>query len=298
MTVANPNRGIPAMDPSPAVIARIDEPVIVRRPGSRTTPILLASPHSGRTYPPDIIAQTALPLSVLRRSEDAYVDMLVEQAPSVGITTILAPFPRVFIDPNRSTRELDRALFGNLPSGEGGDTPHVQAGLGVVPRISADGRPIYDRELDIAEGRRRIATYYRPYHGAIDVELRAACDVFGMGILLDMHSMPAAAGGGVDAVLGDRHGTSCDPAIMTRIETAFRDAGLTVRRNQPYAGGYTTSFYGQPAQNRHAVQIEINRGLYLDETRVTRSGTFAALQTVLTNVLAGLAAVKWDEKTT
>ncbi|WP_421788258.1 N-formylglutamate amidohydrolase [Hyphobacterium sp.] len=295
MTPAHPNRALPAMDPSPAIIGRIDEPVIVRRPETRKTPILIASPHSGRTYPPDIIAQAALPLPVLRRSEDAYMDLLVEPGPGIGITTILAPFPRVFIDPNRSTRELDRELFADFSGDETGDTPHVQAGLGVVPRISADGRPIYTQPLDLAEARRRIATYYRPYHGAIEVELQAACDVFGMGLLLDMHSMPAAAGGGIDAVLGDRHGTSCDPEIMARIEAAFRDAGLTVRRNQPYAGGYTTAFYGRPKDCRHAVQIEINRGLYLDETRVTRSGTFAALQTVLTTVLTDLAAVNWHE---
>ena len=296
MTLANSSRAIPAMDPSPAVIGRIDDPVIIHRPETRRTPLLVASPHSGRTYPPDIIAQSNLPLSVLRRSEDAYVDLLVAQAPEAGITTIIAPFPRVFIDPNRSTHELDGALFADLEEANSALTPHVQAGLGVIPRICADGRPIYDQALEVAEGRRRIATYYRPYHGAIDVEMQAACDVFGMSVLLDMHSMPSAAGGGIDAVLGDRHGTSCDPVIMSRIETAFREAGLSVRRNQPYSGGYTTSFYGKPGQKRHAVQIELNRGLYLDETRVTRSGTFAALQSVITTVLSDLAAVEWTDQ--
>lgn len=295
MTTANSTQPVTAMDSAPAVIARIEEPVIVRRPDKQRTPLLVASPHSGRTYPPDLIDQAALPLNALRRSEDAYVDLLIEDAPLVGITTILAPFPRVFIDPNRSTRELDGALFRDLDLTQAGETPHVQAGLGVVPRISADGRPLYPGQLDLAEGRRRIATYYRPYHGAIDVELKAACDIFGIGILLDMHSMPAAAAGGVDIVLGDRHGTSCDPLVISRMETAFRDAGLSVRRNRPYAGGYTTSFYGKPVQDRHAVQIEINRGLYLDEDRVTRSGTFPATRAILTKVLTGLANADWSE---
>ncbi|MEE2525833.1 N-formylglutamate amidohydrolase [Hyphobacterium sp. HN65] len=295
MTSAGSPQPLAAMDSAPAVIARIDEPVIVHRPDRQRTPLLVASPHSGRTYPPDLIAQAALPLNALRRSEDAYVDLLIDEAPLAGITTILAPFPRVFIDPNRSTRELDSALFSDLEQTRAGETPHVQAGLGVVPRISADGRPLYSARLSVAEGRRRIATYYRPYHGAIDVELKAACDVFGLGILIDVHSMPAAAAGGVDIVLGDRHGTSCNPLIMSRLETAFRDAGLSVRRNRPYAGGYTTAFYGKPAQNRHAIQIEINRGLYLDEESVTRSGTFPATRTILTNVLTGLANSDWSE---
>lgn len=295
MTTAKSTQPVHAMDAHPAIIARIDEPVIVRRPERQRTPILVASPHSGRTYPPDLIDQAALPLHTLRRSEDAYVDLLVEEAVAAGITTILAPFPRVFIDPNRSTRELDAALFKGLDRTQAGETPHVQAGLGVIPRISADGRPLYPAQLDVSEGRRRIATYYRPYHGAIDVELKAACDIFGVGILFDMHSMPAAAAGGVDIVLGDRHGTSCDPLIMSRMERAFRDAGLSVRRNRPYAGGYTTAFYGKPAQHRHAVQIEINRGLYLDEDRVTRSGTFPATRAILTKVLTGLANEDWSE---
>ena len=282
------------MDAAPAVIARIDEPVIVRRPADQRTPLLLASPHSGRTYPPDLIDQAVLPLNVLRRSEDAYMDLLIEQAPEVGITTILAPFPRVFIDPNRSTRELDGALFRDLDRTQAGETPHVQAGLGVIPRISADGRDLYGVTLEVAEGRRRIATYYRPYHGAIDVELRAASDLFGKGILLDMHSMPAIAAGGIDIVLGDRHGTSCDPEITARVEAGFRDAGFSVRRNRPYAGGYTTSFYGKPSLNRHALQIELNRGLYLNEEQVTRSDTFAATRTVIINVLTRLAQADWS----
>jgi len=283
----------PGMDPAPAIVARIADPVIVRRPDSRTTPLLATSPHSGRTYPPDLLAQTRIPLDALRKSEDAYIDVLIEAAPACGITSVLAPFPRVFIDPNRSTRELDPALFEGVSASRAGATPHVQAGLGVIPRISANGRALYDRKLDVAEGRRRIAEFYRPYHGAIDVELKSARDIFGLAILLDFHSMPAIAAAGADIVLGDRHGTACDPAIMARVEQIFREEGFAVRRNRPYAGGYTTACYGKPGQQRHAVQIEINRALYLDEERVTRSGTFDTTHEVINRVLADLAATDW-----
>lgn len=282
------------MDPSPAVISRIAEPVIVHRPAERRSPLLVASPHSGRIYPPDLLAQSALPLDQLRRSEDAYVDLLIEAAPEIGITSIVAPFPRVFIDPNRSTRELDPALFPDMPEHAAEATPHVQAGLGIIPRISAGGRALYAGPLAEAEARQRVADYYRPYHGAIDVELNSACDIFGKAILLDFHSMPAIAAGGVDIVLGDRHGKACDAAVMAAVETAFRDQGFLVRRNRPYAGGYTTACYGKPDQNRHAVQIEINRGLYLDEETVTRSGTFPATREKIETVLRALVQENWS----
>lgn len=293
MIRSNPISPDAAMDSSPAIIARIDQPVIVRRPKERTSPILAASPHSGRIYPPDLLAQSCLPLELLRRSEDAYVDTLIEAAPDFGIATVIAPFPRVFIDPNRSTKELDSALFPDLPGPSAGATPHVQAGLGVIPRMSAGGRPLYDAPLKVTEARQRIADYYRPYHGAIDVDLKASHDVFGVAILLDFHSMPAIAAGGVDIVLGDRHGSACDPDIMAHVESVFRDQGFLVRRNRPYAGGYTTACYGKPGQNRHAIQIEINRGLYLNEEQVTRSGTFPATREKVEAVLRALATEKW-----
>jgi len=282
------------MDPSPAIIARIEEPVIVRRPTERRSPLLAASPHSGRIYPPDLLAQSILPLDQLRRSEDAYVDTLIEIAPQLGITSVLAPFPRVFIDPNRSTKELDAVLFSDLIGSLSSTTPHVHAGLGVIPRISAGGKALYASPLKLTEARQRIADYYRPYHGAIDVELKAARDIFGKAILLDFHSMPAVAAGGVDIVLGDRHGSACDPHIMKRVEDAFRQQGFLVRRNRPYAGGYTTTFYGKPARGRHAVQVEINRGLYLNEEAVTRSETFPIMREKIEAVLLTLANENWS----
>jgi N-formylglutamate amidohydrolase len=284
------------MDPTPAIVSRIDEPVLIRRPAERRTPILVTSPHSGRIYPPDLLSQSELPLAALRRSEDAYVDVLIDGAKEIGISSIIAAFPRVFVDPNRAADEFDPGLFAEMPPGPTKPTPHVEAGLGVIPRISANGRGLYARKLPLAEGRQRIADYYRPYHGAIDTELKSITDIFGMAILLDFHSMPAAAAGSADIVLGDRHGRACSPAIMAETEQAFRDEGLSVRRNRPYAGGHTTGFYGQPDQGRHALQIEINRELYLDEESVTRSGTFNRTQDIISAVLSRLVSIDWREK--
>jgi N-formylglutamate amidohydrolase len=292
-SAAQPVRG---MDPTPAIVSRIDEPVIVRRPVERRAPILVTSPHSGRIYPPDLLSQSELPLATLRRSEDAYVDVLIAGAIDIGLSSIIAAFPRVFVDPNRSADELDPGLFADMPPGRTHLTPHVEAGLGVIPRISANGRGLYARKLPLAEGRQRIADYYRPYHGAVDTELKSITDIFGVAILLDVHSMPAAAAGSADIVLGDRHGHACSPDIMAETEQAFRDEGLIVRRNRPYAGGHTTGFYGQPGQGRHALQIEINRELYLHEEAVTRSGTFNRTQDIISAVLARLVAISWQEK--
>ena len=285
---------VQAMDKSPAVIARISEPVIVHRPAERRSPLLAASPHSGRTYPPDLLAQSVLPLDQLRRSEDAYVDSLIAAAPGLGITSIIAPFPRVFIDPNRSTKELDPVLFPDMAVSPGAATPHVQAGLGIIPRVSAGGHALYQGPLAGVEAKKRIADYYRPYHGAIDVEMKSARDIFGNAILLDFHSMPAIAAGSVDIVLGDRHGSACGGEIMATVEAAFCEQGFVVRRNRPYAGGYTTACYGKPDQSRHAIQIEINRGLYLNEETVTRSGTFPATREKIEAVLRSLVQEKWS----
>ncbi len=292
-SAAQPVRG---MDPTPAIVSRIDAPVLVRRPVERRAPILVTSPHSGRIYPPDLLAQSQLPLATLRRSEDAYVDVLIDATPDIGLSSIIAAFPRVFVDPNRSADELDSGLFAEMPPDRAKSTPHVEAGLGVIPRISANGRSLYDRKLPLAEGRQRIADYYRPYHGAIDTELKSISDIFGVAILFDVHSMPATAAGSADIVLGDRHGRACSMEIMEETEQAFRDQGLTVRRNRPYAGGHTTGFYGQPAHGRHALQIEINRELYLDEETVTRSGTFGRTRDIMSAVLARLAALEWQTK--
>lgn len=246
-------------------------PVRLLRPERRSSRFIFASPHSGRRYPAEFLARSVLPLTLLRRSEDAYVDVLFESAPQLGASLVAAEFPRALVDPNRHRWEFDPAMFTErLPREAGPASARAAAGLGVVPRLAADGRAIYDGPIAFAEASARIARYYAPYHDMVKSEIAAVRERFGEAILIDCHSMPSASSRGADIVLGDRFGVSCAPALTTHAEAAFRRLGFTVARNRPYAGGYTTEHYGAPDSGVHVLQIEINRGLYLDEARAER----------------------------
>ncbi|MFP4518734.1 MAG: N-formylglutamate amidohydrolase [Oceanicaulis sp.] len=270
------------MTGAPSSVSKV-EPVALHAPAARTSPIVFASPHSGRDYTVDLTRWTRVARAVLRRSEDAYVDALFRDAPQFGAPLIEARFPRVFVDPNRARDELDAAMFDPAPADA--DRPassRAAAGLGVVPRLAADGRSLYPGRLPAEEARRRLEAYYDPYHAAVRRELDAARAQFGQAILIDCHSMPSASARGADIVLGDRYGASCSRALVARAEAAFRDQGFAVVRNRPYAGAHTTEFYGRPAQGVQALQIEINRGLYLDELQVEPSSGFDALKRAMT----------------
>jgi N-formylglutamate amidohydrolase len=261
-----PARGRPWPDGSPIVV---DAPVV------RSTPYILASPHSGRDYPRGFLDACVPPLHVLRRSEDAYVDQLLTEAPDLGCTVLKAQFPRVYLDPNRAPDELDPAMFAGVPSGAiGPPSARAAAGLGVVSRLAADGSSLYAGPIAYDEACGRIESCYRPYHQRLKAEIVATRALFGEAILLDCHSMPAASARGADIVLGDRYGASCSRPLVARAEAHFRDLGFTVVRNRPYAGGFTTEHYGHPAAGVQALQIEINRGLYLNEAQVRPSKSF------------------------
>lgn len=253
-------------------------PVRVMRPRHRSSRFIFASPHSGRRYDPDFLARSALPLTLLRRSEDAYVDDLIASAPLLGASLIAAEFPRAFVDPNRDAWEFDPSMFGDaLPDNVVTASARATAGLGVVPRLAADGRAIYPGPIAFAEARERIRRYYRPYHDALKAEIDVVRSAFGEAIVIDCHSMPSASGRGADIVLGDRFGASCARSLTARAEQSFRRLGLSVVRNRPYAGGFTTEHYGAPDSGVHVLQIEINRGLYLDEANVRQSAGWADL---------------------
>lgn len=272
-------------------------PVEIVRPVREISPVIFASPHSGRTYTDDFLAQSAMSLSNLRRSEDAYVDELMAAAPQAGATLVLAQFPRVFVDPNRSEDEIDPVLTGGRPDPLATiRSPRANAGLGIIPRLGADGMSIHRDVLKPDEVTRRIAQFHAPYHAALEKEVARILARFGHAIVIDMHSMPSISAPGLDAVIGDRHGISCAPAISDTVESALQREGLRTRRNVPYAGAFTTERYGRPALHRHAIQIEINRGLYLDEERVTRSGTFDALKTRLTGFIDTIVKTDWSLK--
>jgi N-formylglutamate amidohydrolase len=251
----------------------------VSAPTARTTPYIFASPHSGRDYPPSFLDACEPPLRILRRSEDAYVDRLVGGAAEQGCAYIAARFPRVYVDPNRAPDELDPGMFKDVPSGVlGPPSARAAAGLGVISRLAADGRALYSGPLAYDDARARIEACYRPYHQRLKAEIAAARALFGEAMIIDCHSMPSASARGADIVLGDRYGAACSRALVARAEAHFRDLGFAVVRNRPYAGGYTTEHYGRPATGVQALQIEINRGLYLDEAEVRPSKGFEAMR--------------------
>lgn len=293
----------------------------VVEPDRQRLPIVLASPHSGRTYPDDLLQASRLDAHALRKSEDGYIDEIFRPAVSLGVPLLRALFPRAYVDTNREAFELDPEMFEDpLPGYVNTRSPRVQAGLGTIARIVAQGEEIYARRLRFAEALRRIETYYQPYHAALRRLTDRTCAQFGYCILLDCHSMPSNSGspataraplarteaGGIEAevgdahpaqplgmagptrgesidiVLGDYHGGSCAGMVTEGAEVFLREHGFSVARNTPYAGGFTTRYYGKPRSGLHVLQIEINRELYMDERSMARKPFLAPLSETMT----------------
>ncbi|MFT6773160.1 MAG: N-formylglutamate amidohydrolase [Paracoccaceae bacterium] len=267
----------------------------IHRPTGATGAAVFSSPHSGRLYPAAFVARSRLTPMALRRSEDAFVDDLFAAAPGFGAPLLRADAPRAYVDLNRGAEELDPALIEGVRAA--GLNPRLAAGLGVIPRVVAEGVAIYSGKLTLAEAQGRLDRHWRPYHHALGALLAEARSRLGIAVLIDCHSMPSDAarhapsvrGGRPEIVLGDRYGVSCAPWLTRLAEQSFVDAGFRVIRNAPFAGGYITQRYGRPAIGIHALQIEIDRGLYLDEARLERSARFSQVQTALRPVIAALA---------
>lgn len=259
--------------------------------------VVFASPHSGRNYTPDFLKQTVLDAHLIRSSEDAYVDQLFDSASEFGAPFLMAGAPRAYLDLNRSCEELDPALIEGIR--RQGHNPRVASGLGVIPRVVANGRAIYRGKISHTDAADRIDRIWRPYHSQLQALLDAAQQRHGQAILIDCHSMPHEAMDGIaragvrrpDVVLGDRFGASAAGEVVDRIEAAFLSAGFTVTRNTPFAGAYITQAYGRPSRNQHAVQIELDRSLYLDEAKVEINANFNAVKTALRQVVAEVAAI-------
>jgi len=275
----------------------------VAAPSRQTAAVVFASPHSGKNYPPGFVAASRLDPLTLRRSEDAFVDELFATAPRHGAPLLRALFPRAYIDPNREPWELDPAMFAEaLPSFVNGASPRVSAGLGTIARVVANGAEIYRNKLTFSEAKHRVETLYRPYHAKLEELLAATHARFGRCLLIDCHSMPSVGGPmdrdpgkrRVDFVLGDCFGTACAPSLIGAVEAFLKARGYAVGRNDPYAGGFTTRHYGRPDQGRHALQIEINRGLYMDEMRIERSRGFAGLARHLDELIEYLSRTAAD----
>ena len=270
----------------------------LRMPSTVTTPVVFSSPHSGRDYGPAFVAQSALDAHTLRSSEDAFVDELFADAPTFGAPLLAARVPRAWIDLNRACDELDPALIEGVL--RGGHNPRISSGLGVIPRVVANGRAIYAGRIGRAEAEARIETAWRPYHATLRTLTDDALARFGEAVLIDCHSMPheaieAHARPGQprpEVVLGDRFGAAARRDVMDRIEAAFLSAGFRVARNAPFAGAYITQAYGRPSRNAHAVQIEIDRALYMDEASIARRPDFDVFRTLIGSVVAEITGAR------
>ncbi len=253
---------------------------------------VFASPHSGDVYPEDMRADPTLDPIALRSAEDVRVDRLIAPGSAHGATLLLGRLGRAYVDLNRDPDELDPTLIEGLDAKAG--TARTAAGYGVIPRLTGSGRPLYDRRLSRDEAEARIAAAHRPYHVALAELMQAARSRHGEAVLVDWHSMPARATRGIggargpDVVLGDRHGSACEGRLTRRLSTLFEALGWRVALNQPYSGGWTTQAWGRPAEGFQAVQVELNRALYLDETTLRPNAGWDRCRKGMARVIAGL----------
>ena len=275
-------------------------PFAIVEPAAWRAPIIFNSPHSGSVYPDDFLKASRIDLASLRRSEDSFMDELIAGLSDLGFPTVSVNFPRSYVDVNREPYELDPRMFaGRLPSFANTRSMRVAGGLGTIPRVVGDGQEIYGERIAVDDALARIEMLYKPYHRALRRLINKAHRAFGTVIVVDCHSMPSV---GVsreeprrpDVVIGDRYGTSCAPILADTVEETMRALGYSVGRNKPYAGGFITEHYGNPASGLHTIQLELNRAIYMDERRRERGPRFAqvaadfgALAEALSNVPFG-----------
>lgn len=272
-------------------------PFVVRSTAEQRVPYVFNSPHSGSHYPPRFLAMSRLDAKAIRRSEDCYVDELFAGAVTLGAPMLAANFPRAYLDANREPWELDPRMFVDpLPAHANIRSARVAGGLGTVPRLVGEGQEIYAGKLRLSEAVMRIETLYKPYHEELKRLLTHTHAQFGYAVLIDCHSMPASirlgdSGLRPDFIIGDRFGVACAPALSDAAITILTRLGYRVAHNKPYAGGFITEHYGRPARRLHALQIEVNRGLYMDEKTLEPTTGFTALANDLTRLAADLMAL-------
>ncbi len=266
-------------------------------PEQRTTSVVFASPHSGRSYPAALLGASILDENGIRSSEDAFVDLLFDAVPRTGAPLLTAEVPRAYVDLNRSCEELDPALIEGVRRVS--HNPRVNSGLGVIPRVVANGRAIYRGKISREDAETRLRRYWHPYHETLQKLLNESHAAYGEAVLVDCHSMPHEALENVvhpdgicpDIVLGDRFGAAAGSAIVDRMEEAFVAVGLKVVRNAPFAGAFSAQRYGRPGQGRHVVQVEIDRSLYMNELTIRPNQNFAALRALLDQVIAEISDI-------
>lgn len=269
--------------------------LVTHLPGS--TPLVLDSPHSGTDYPDDF--GHACDLATLRQAEDTHVEKLYAFAPALGVAWVEAHFPRSYLDANRNTTEIDPELLDAPWPGplEGG--AKVRLGKGLVWRLTDNGQPIYARQLSVAEVQSRIARCWVPYHAAVAAAIEAAQARHGHCIHINCHSMPAVASSHAtdfpglehaDFVVGNRDDTSASAALARLVGEHLQQRGHSVSWNHPYKGVELVRRHGQPSQQRHSIQLEVNRRLYMDEATLAMHSGFAALQATLRSLVVRLLA--------
>jgi len=281
-------------------------PYQVIQPSTRQAPMIFTSPHSGEVYPCDLLAASNLPLLSLRRSADNFVDQIFAAAPEHGAPLLYATYARAYLDLNREPWELDPKMFDEaLPAHINSTSLRVAGGLGTIPRLAANGQQIYSSKLSFTEAQKRLKRIYFPYHQCLSQMLAESHSAFGYCLLIDCHSMPST---GVftrdnntgdaannlhraDIVLGDRFGTACAPELINHAQNTLTALGLRVQRNNPYAGGFTTYHYGRPAAGVHALQIEINRRLYMDENQIIALPGLTDIKKAMTTLISALKSL-------
>jgi N-formylglutamate amidohydrolase len=284
---------MPAPDPSSVPHAFFPS-FEVLTPAVQTAPFVFSSPHSGRIYPAEFLALSRLDPQTLRKSEDCFVDLLFRNVATLGAPLLSARFPRAYLDLNREPYELDPELINEpLPEHANSQSIRVAGGLGTVARIVADGEEIYRDRLSLRSVLARVDQLYFPFHAQLARLIDETLHRFGYAVLIDCHSMPSSAmtpGGGPrpDIVIGDRFGASADPRLSSLVRDALAGLGYDVQMNRPYAGGYITEHHGRPAHGVHSLQIEINRGLYLNEVTLQQNAGYTTLQSDLSALAACL----------
>ncbi len=287
-------------EPIPApwhLVHTADHAPVVVRPHVASR-LVYSLPHSGRYYPESFIAEARQTPQGLRVSEDAFVDELVNVTPDLGVYGITSRYARAFCDVNRNALELDaRLIRGELPKAALSLSARVKAGFGVIARRLSAEEDIYRQPLDMVEVNRRLDLIHRPYHDALK-GLLAEARRNGSVILIDWHSMPSVALNHFrtgeqkpDIVLGNRHGETCSEALVRCVRGVFEGAGLRVGLNKPFAGGYIVETYGRPAAGIDALQIEINRAIYMDEELLRPHSGAVRLRTIFATLTETLKAM-------
>lgn len=272
----------------------------VRSAVEQRVPFVFNSPHSGRHYPERFLAMSRLDGMAIRRSEDCYVDELFGCAVGLGAPILVAHFPRAYLDANREAWELDPRMFSEpLPPFANIRSARVAGGLGTIPRLVGEGLEIYSGRIPFQEAARRIENVYKPYHDTLRRLVGATRASFGYAVLIDCHSMPGSiklgeSGLRPDFIVGDRFGTSASASLTEAAIGLLTAMGYTVAHNKPYAGGFITEHYGRPAQALHALQIEVNRSLYMNEATLEKTAGFDALAQDLAQFSADLMSVPDD----